>query len=157
MSKASKAARSDSPRGSRGKTKAGPPGSRDAAASAPGPALDEETAAALTLYNAYLVADREQQSHERAVRKAEKAKDDAAAAVRKLNDRKATPAQSSEAEAKYREAAEALRRLRDGQAAAPDRSDDDAEDHPGPDTEEATTADDETAEEATTADDEAAA
>ena len=34
----------------------------------PQPPLDEETAAALTLYNTYLVADREQQARERAVR-----------------------------------------------------------------------------------------
>ena len=92
--------------------------------------LDDETAAALTLFNTYLVADREQRAHERAVRKAEKAKDDAAAAVRKLNDRKAPAAETAEAEAKYRDAAEALRRLRDGDTAAPEDSDDEAEDHP---------------------------
>lgn len=89
--------------------------------------LDEETAAALTLYNTYLVADREQQAHERAIKKAEKAKDEAAAAVRKLNDRKAPAARTAEAEATYREAVEALRRLREGDAPAP-QADDDAQD-----------------------------
>ena len=130
MSKAPETSRSDSRRGSRGKTRGGSSGRRDAAApaSVPSPALDEETAAALTLYNTYLVADREQQAHERAVRKAEKAKDDAAAALRKLNDRTAPAAQTSEAEAKYREAVDALRRLRDGQAATPKGSDDEAVD-----------------------------
>ncbi|MDE0656995.1 MAG: hypothetical protein OXH58_10500 [Acidimicrobiaceae bacterium] len=84
------------------------------------PVLDDETAAALTLYNTYLVADREQQAHERALKKAEKAKDDAAAAVRKLNDRKAPAAKTAEAETKYREAVEALQRLRGGDTPAPD-------------------------------------
>ena len=95
--------------------------------SAVAPILDDETAAALTLYNTYLVADREQQAHERAIKKAEKAKDEAAAAVRKLNDRKAPAARTAEAEATYREAVEALRRLREGDAPAP-QADDDAQD-----------------------------
>ena len=82
--------------------------------------LDDETAAALTLYNTYLVADREQQAHERALKKAEKAKDDAAAAVRKLNDRKAPAAETAEAEANYRKAAAAFQRLRDGDTSAPE-------------------------------------
>lgn len=82
------------------------------------PTLDDETAAALTLYNTYLIADREQQAHERALKKAGKAKDDAAAAVRKLNDRKAPAAEMTEAETRYREAAEALQRLRDGDTEA---------------------------------------
>ena len=90
--------------------------------------LDDETSAALTLFNAYLVADREQQAHERALRKAEKAKDEAAAAIRKLNDRKAPAAETAEAEAKYREAAEALQRLRGGDTAAPGAEDDSTED-----------------------------
>ena len=81
--------------------------------------IDDETAAALTLYNTYLVADREQQAQERALKKAEKAKDDAAAAVRKLNDREAPASEISEAEAAYRQAAEALRHLRDGDRADP--------------------------------------
>ena len=92
------------------------------------PPLDEETAAALTLFNTYLVADREQQAHERALRKAEKAKDDAAAAVRKLNDRKASASETAAAEAKYRDAVEALQRLRDGDTAAPEGDDENADD-----------------------------
>ena len=84
------------------------------------PTLNEETAAALTLYNTYLVADREQQAHERALRKAEKAKDDAAAAVRKLNDRKAPASETAAAETTYRDAVAALQRLRDGDDTAGD-------------------------------------
>ena len=91
------------------------------------PPLDEETAAALTLFNTYLVADREQQAHERAVKKAERAKDDAAAAVRELNDRKASAPETAEAETAYREAVEALRRLRDGDQAAPQDTSDEPE------------------------------
>lgn len=90
--------------------------------------LDDETAAALTLFNTYLVADREQQARERALRKAEKAKDDAAAAVRKLNDRKAPASETAAAEAAYREAAETLRRLRNGDTADPDDADEEAGD-----------------------------
>ena len=96
--------------------------------------VDDETAAALTLYNTYLVADREQQAHERALKKAEKAKDDAAAAVRKLNDRKAPAAETAEAEARYREAAEALQRLRGGDTPAPDAEDDNTADETEDDT-----------------------
>ncbi len=92
----------------------------------PRQALDDETAAALTLYNTYLIADREQRAHERALRKAEKAKDEAAAAVRKLHDRKAPAAETATAETKYREAVEALQKLRDGDTAA-DTSRDPAE------------------------------
>ena len=90
--------------------------------------LDDETAAALTLFNTYLVAHREQQAHERALKKAEKAKDEAAAAVRKLNDKKASSSETAAAEAAYREAADALRRLRDGDQAAPQDASDEAED-----------------------------
>ena len=112
-------------------------GRQGATASAAGPTLDDETAAALTLYNTYLIADREQQAHERAIRKAEKAKDEAAAAVRELNDRKASAAETAEAETAYREAAESLRRLRDGGRATPgdasDRTDDKVEDDAAPD------------------------
>ncbi|MCY4665622.1 MAG: hypothetical protein OXC00_13255 [Acidimicrobiaceae bacterium] len=79
--------------------------------------IDDETAAALTLYNTYFAADREQQAHERAVKKAEKVKNEAAAAVRKLNDSKAPAAETAEAEATYREAVETLQRLRDGGSA----------------------------------------
>jgi hypothetical protein len=92
------------------------------------PPLDDETAAALTLFNTYLVADREQQAHERALKKAGKAKDEAAAAVRRLNDEKAPAAETAEAEAAYLEAVEALRRLRDGDRAAPQDASDESVD-----------------------------
>ena len=98
--------------------------------------MDEETAAALTLYNTYLVADREQQAHERALKKAEKAKDEAAAAVRRLNEQKASASETAAAEAAYREAAEVLRRLRDGNQAAPQDASDEAEDEAAEDVEE---------------------
>ena len=101
----------------RGKTRAERPGHRVPASGAAAPVLDDETAAALTLYNTYLIADREQQAHERALKKAERVKDEAAAAVRKLNDSKAPAAETAEAETRYREAVEALRRLRDGETA----------------------------------------
>ncbi len=74
--------------------------------------IDEETAAALTLYNTYLVADREQRAHEQAIRKAERVKSEAAATVRKLNNRKTSSADLTAAETKYREAVEALNQLR---------------------------------------------
>ena len=106
------------------------------------PPLDEETAAALTLFNTYLVADREQQAHERALRKAEKAKDDAAAAVRKLNDRKASASETAGAEAKYRDAVEALQRLRDGDTAAPEGDDENADDTPTQDADDTNKTDD---------------
>ena len=54
---------------------------------APAPALDDETAAALTLYNEYVQADRERTQREKRVKKAERAKDEAAAAVKKHGDR----------------------------------------------------------------------
>jgi len=93
--------------------------------------LDEETAAALTLYNTYLIADREQQAHKKAVKKAEQAKDAAAATVRKLHERKASGTEAAEAEKAYREAVEALQRLRDGTATVP--QDDDSDDSNGDD------------------------
>ena len=54
--------------------------------SPPSPQLDDETTAALTLFNEYVHADRERQRRERRIAKAEKAKDEAAAAVRKLEE-----------------------------------------------------------------------
>ena len=128
MSDAPDSAQPATKRQTRGKSQARKPRHQDKAAGTLAPVLDDETAAALTLYNTYLVADREQQAHERALKKAEKAKDDAAAAVRKLNDRKAPAAETAEAEARYREAAEALQRLRGGDTAAPDAGDDNTED-----------------------------
>ena len=96
---------------------------REATAAAVKPQLDEATASALTLFNTYLIADREQQAHERAVRQAEKAKDEAAAKVRKLHERKASGADTAAAEAAYREALDTLRRLRDGETPAAGRAD----------------------------------
>ena len=128
MSDAADSTQSATKRKTRGEAQVRKPKRQDTAAGTLAPVLDDETAAALTLYNTYLVADREQQAHERALKKAEKAKDDAAAAVRKLNDRKAPAAETAEAEARYREAAEALQRLRGGDTAAPDAEDDNTED-----------------------------
>ena len=138
MSDTPESAQSATKRRARGKAQAKRPGHQGTTAGAVAPALDDETAAALTLYNTYLIADREQQAHERALKKAEKAKDDAAAAVRKLNDRNTPAAEMAEAETSYREAAEALQRLRDGDGpAADDKSDTDTADRdtaeqPGP-------------------------
>ena len=95
--------------------------------------LDDETAAALTLYNTYLVADREQQAHERALKKADRVKDEAAKVVRRLNEQKAPTAETAAAEAKYRESVEALRRLRDGDTAISEGADD-PDDEDGSDT-----------------------
>lgn len=111
--------------------------------------LDDDTKAALTLFNTYLEADRERQAAERALRKAEKAKDDAAAAVRRLNERKAPSERIAEAEQRYRDSLEALRRLQEGEAPADaDVSDDaatseaDTQDEDAADGEDATDASD---------------
>jgi len=121
MPKASASAKPDAKRGNAKPThkseaskqaKATSEGAKAAAPAAP--AMDEETLSALTLYNTYVVADREQRAHERAVRKAEKAKDDAAARVRKLNEHKVSSDETAAAEAAYRDAVEALRQVRDG-------------------------------------------
>ena len=138
MSEPPDSTRSTTKREARGRAKTGGSGRRDARAKTVAPTLDEETAAALTLYNTYLVADREQQAHERALRKAEKAKDDAAAAVRELNDRKAPASETAAAETKYRDAVAALQRLRDGDTAALEDQDDDAGDDTAGDDAEAT-------------------
>lgn len=118
------------------------------------PALDDETTAALTLFNEYVDADRERTRREKRIKKAERAKDDAAARVKKLAER-GSAEEKAEAEAAYREASEAWKQIRDGkepeapakaapaeeaaaedapseEAAAPiDRTDDDAEDAAG--------------------------
>ena len=128
MSEPPDSTRSKTKREARGRAKTGGSERRDARAKTVVPTLNEETAAALTLYNTYLIADREQQAHERALRKAEKAKDDAAAAVRKLNDRKAPASETAAAETTYRDAVAALQRLRDGDTAALKDHDDTAGD-----------------------------
>lgn len=75
--------------------------------------LDDETTAALTLFNEYVVADRERTQREKRVRKAERAKDEAAAAVKKLGD-KASAEEKAEAEKAYHQALETWKALRDG-------------------------------------------
>lgn len=76
--------------------------------------LDDETAAALTRFNAYVEADRERQRREKALAKAERVKDEAAATVRNLNSSWASADEKAAAETAYREATDALKRLRDG-------------------------------------------
>ena len=115
-------------------------------------ALDDETSAALTLFNEYVDANRERTRREKRIKKAERAKDDAAALVKKLASG-GSAERKAEAEAAYREASEAWKRIRDGQepeakaepeaevetpepeTAGPDgetdRTDDDAEDAAG--------------------------
>ncbi len=78
------------------------------------PALDDETSAALTLFNEYVDANRERTRREKRITKAERAKNDAAALVKKLASG-GSAEQKAEAEAAYREASEAWKRIRDGQ------------------------------------------
>ena len=75
--------------------------------------LDDETTAALTLFNEYVAADRERTARERRLQKAERAKDEAAALVKQLSKR-GVSAERSEAESAYRTAAEKWQALRDG-------------------------------------------
>ncbi len=110
--------------------------------------LDDETTAALTLYNEYVDADRERTRREKRIRKAERAKDDAAATVKRLAD-KGSADEKTEAEKAYREANDAWRKLRDGEEPDPPAKE-------APAAEEAP-ADDEAAAEEAPADDEAAA
>ncbi len=78
------------------------------------PALDDETSAALTLFNTYVDADRDRTRREKRIKKAERAKDDAAAAVKKLAER-GSAEEKAAAESAYRDASEAWRKLRDGE------------------------------------------
>ena len=81
--------------------------------------LDDETTAALTLFNEYVAADRERTARQKRLKKAEQAKNDAAAAVKKLaKDTSST--QRAEAEATYRAAAETWQALRYGKEPAMD-------------------------------------
>ncbi len=69
--------------------------------------LDNETRTALLLFNERLEASALQERADKRVAKAERAKEAAAATVRKLgDDRDATPEQKAEAEAAYKEAVE---------------------------------------------------
>ncbi|MEQ8841962.1 MAG: hypothetical protein RIB98_13355 [Acidimicrobiales bacterium] len=78
------------------------------------PKLDDETTAALTLFNEYVQADRERTQREKRIKKAERAKDDAAAVVKKLGDR-GSAEEKAEAEKAYRDAADRWKKLRDGE------------------------------------------
>jgi len=76
--------------------------------------LDDETTAALTLFNSYVDADRERTQREKRVKKAERVKDETAAAVKKLGD-SGSPEEKAEAEQAYRAAADRWKKLRDGE------------------------------------------
>ncbi|GJM38271.1 MAG: hypothetical protein DHS20C19_16380 [Acidimicrobiales bacterium] len=78
------------------------------------PKLDDETTAALTLYNEYVEADRERTQREKRVKKAERAKDEAAAVVKKVSER-GSAEEKAEAETAYREATDKWKKLRDGE------------------------------------------
>lgn len=94
------------------------------------PALDDETSAALTLFNEYVDADRERTRREKRIKKAERAKDEAAARVKKLASG-GSAEEKAEAEAAYREASEAWKKIRDGEEpAAPEAKATPAEDAP---------------------------
>ena len=84
--------------------------------------LDDETTAALTLFNEYVAADRERTQREKRLKKAERAKDDAAALVKKLS-KGGSSKEWSEAEATYRAAAEKWKALRDGKEPPADPQD----------------------------------
>jgi len=94
-----------------------------------GAGLDSETAAALTLFNTYLAADRERQAHERQIKKAEKAKDAAARQIKRLAET-GTAEEKAAAEAAYREVTNAWRKLTDPDSATEveDKTDDDQTD-----------------------------
>ncbi len=82
--------------------------------------LDDATEAELIKFNVYLAAQQDLEARERRVRKAERAKDEAAARVRELaSDPQATKEQREEAEQAYKEALAKLRALRDGSEAGP--------------------------------------
>jgi len=93
------------------------------------PALDDETSAALTLFNEYVDADRERTRREKRIKKAERAKDEAAARVKKLSNG-GSAEERAEAEAAYREASEAWKRIRDGVEPEPETGSDAETDPP---------------------------
>ncbi len=86
---------------------------------APAQKLDDETTAALTLFNEYVIADREATRRKREVSKAEKTKDQAAAAVRKLEQEGGSADAKAAAETAYREAVAALKDIREGKKPEP--------------------------------------
>lgn len=75
------------------------------------PPLDEETVAALTLFNTYMKADRERTQHKQKIRKAENLKKNIAAKIRKLQENKGSTEELEKAKTAYREAVEDLNRL----------------------------------------------
>ena len=80
--------------------------------------LDDDTRNALILFNARLVAQEELEREKRRVDKASKAKDEAAATVRRLDgDPKATAEQKAEAQAAYLASLDALNRAKAGEPA----------------------------------------
>lgn len=110
------------------------------------PQLDDETTAALTLFNEYVVADRERARRERRIKKAERAKDDAAAEIKKIDERGGSAEDKAKAETTYREALEMWKRLRDGEDVDADDKTDDKVDDKAEDTADETPAADATAE-----------
>lgn len=97
--------------------------------------LDDETTAALTLFNEYVAADRERTQREKRLQKAERAKDDAAALVKKLS-KGGSSKERSEAETAYHAAAEKWKALRDGKEPPADPQDESKpEPEPEPETE----------------------
>ena len=91
--------------------------------------LDDDTRNALILFNARLVAQEELEREKRRVDKASKAKDEAAATVRRLEgDPKATAEQKSEAQAAYLASLDALNRAKSGEPAPNDTPDAAADD-----------------------------
>ena len=66
------------------------------------PSLDDETTAALTLFNEYVDADRERTRREKRVKKAERAKDEAAAELRRLKESTEWDARRAELDRRHR-------------------------------------------------------
>jgi|APSaa5957512493_1039668.scaffolds.fasta_scaffold102613_1 hypothetical protein len=114
------------------------------------PALDDETHAALTLYNEYVKADRERSQREKRVKKAERTKEEAAALVKKLSA-SGSAEEKAAADAAYREANDAWRKLRDGEEPEPAAAAEEAPSEEAPaEVAEATPADDDGGEDAPT-------
>ena len=89
--------------------------------------VDDETAAALALFNSRLVKQAEEERAAKRVEKANRAKDAAAGRVRALEkDTKATAEERAQAAEEYRRAVEALDRAKKGEPddAAPSGQDD---------------------------------
>ena len=81
--------------------------------------VDDETRAALLLFNERVEATAAQERGAKRVAKAERAKDEAAAVVRKLGDNPdATAEQKAEAEAAYKEAVAAFQTVKENPLAA---------------------------------------